>query len=222
MEDLAKASHMNTFQHILASIPYFDGTGSLDVINWLEHIEAACLYARQDSRTEALGHCGGKVLDSILSVPSNQPWAVLKMTLIRTYSKFKSAGHSCSHLDNMHQEDDEDLQIYIWRYTQAHKMVTGLNYNENIDPSRWTHFLASINNTAITDKVLHGKTLPRNLEDAMKKAIQLEAGFQLSEGVNMVRRINVMQAKVSRVEMPHDPRAHSNHCYGCEELGHFY
>ena len=101
-------------------------------------------------------------------------------------------------------------------------MVTGLNPNENVDPSWWTRFLASINNTAITDKVLCGKTLPRNLEDAMKKAIQLEAGFQLSEGVNMARRINVMQAEVSEVEMPHDPRAQSNHCYGCGELGHFY
>ena len=122
----------------------------------------------------------------------------------------------------MHQENDEDLRIYIWRYTQAHKMVTGLNTNENIDPSRWTHFLASINNTTITDKVLHGKTLPRNLEDAMKKAIQLKAGFQLSEGVNMARWINVMQAKVSEVEMPCDPRACSNHCYGGRDLGHFY
>ena len=60
MEDLVKASHMNTFQHILAFIPYFDGTGSLDVINWLERIEAACLYARRDPHTKALGHCGGK------------------------------------------------------------------------------------------------------------------------------------------------------------------
>ena len=82
---------------------------------------------------ETLGHCGGKVLDSILSVPSNQPWAVLKTTLIRTYSEFKSATHSCSHLDNMHQEDDKDLRIYIWWYTHAHKMVTGLNLNENVD-----------------------------------------------------------------------------------------
>ena len=71
MEDLAKASHMNTFQHILASIPYFDGTGDINVINWLEHIQAMCLYAQRDPCTEALGHCGGKVLDSILSVPSN-------------------------------------------------------------------------------------------------------------------------------------------------------
>ena len=127
MEDLANASHMSTFQHSLASIPYFDGTGGVDVINWLERIEAACLYAWRDPQTEALGHCSGKVLDSILSVPSSQPWAVLKTTLIRTYSEFKLTAHSCSYLDNMHQEDEEDLRIYIWLYTQAHKMVTSLN-----------------------------------------------------------------------------------------------
>ena len=82
LEDLAKASHVNTFQHILASIPYFNGTGNIHVINWLERIEATCLFARRDPRTEALGHCGGKVLDSILLVPSTQPWTVLKTTLI--------------------------------------------------------------------------------------------------------------------------------------------
>ena len=52
-------------------------------------------------------------------------------------------------------------------------MVTGLAPKENMDPSRGTHFLASINNTAITDKVLCSKTLPKNLDEAMSRAIQL-------------------------------------------------
>ena len=65
--DIAHTSHQNSFQHILATIPYFDGTGG-DVISWLERIEAACLYAKRDPRQEALGHSGGKVLDSISSI----------------------------------------------------------------------------------------------------------------------------------------------------------
>ena len=56
----------------------------------------------------------------------------------------------------------------------------------------------------------------------MKKVIQLEAGFQLSEGVNMAKRINVMQVEVNEVEAGKDPTACSNHCYGCGEIGHFY
>ena len=101
-------------------------------------------------------------------------------------------------------------------------MVTGLAPKENMDPSRWTHFLASINNTAISDKVLHSKMLPKNLDEAMSRAIQLEAGFQLSEGVNMDRKINVMQAEINETEVVKDTRARLNISWGCGEIGHFY
>ena len=219
--DIAHTSHQNTFQHILATIPYFEGMGG-DVISWLERIEAACLYAKRDPRQEALGHSGGKVLDSILSVPSHQPWKILKETLMRDYSEFKSPAHACTYLKNMTQGDDECLHLYVYRYTCAHRMVTGLAPKENMDPSRWTHFLASINNTAITDKVLRSKTLPRNLDEAMSRAIQLEAGFQLSGGVNMARWVNIMQAEINETEVIKDTRARSNICWGCGEIGHFY
>ena len=188
----------------------------------MERVEAACLYAKRDPRQEALGHSGGKVLDSILSVPSYQPWKILKETFLRDYSEFKSPAHACTYLENMTQGDDESLHLYVYRYTRAHRMVTGLAPKENMDSSRWTHFLASINNTAITDKVLRSKTLPRNLDEAMSRAIQLEAGFQLSEGVNMAWRVNIMQAEVNETEVVKDTRARSNICWGCGEIGHFY
>ena len=216
--DIAHASHQNTYQHILATIPYYDGTIG-DVISWLERSEAACLYAKRDPRQEALGHSGGKVLDSILSVPSNQPWKIHKETLMRDYSEFKSPAHSCTYLENMTQGEDESLRLYVYHYTRAHRMVTGLAPKENMDP-HWTHFLASVNNTAITDKVLHSKTLPKNLDKTMNQAIQLEAGFQLSEGVNMAQKI--MQAEINETEVVKDTRAGSNICWGCGEIGHFY
>ena len=56
----------------------------------------------------------------------------------------------------------------------------------------------------------------------MSRAIQLEAGFQLSEGVNMARRVNIMQAEVNKTEVVKDTRARSNICWGCGEIGHFY
>ena len=122
----------------------------------------------------------------------------------------------------MMQGEDESLRLQVYCYTRVHRMVTGLVPKENMDPSRWTHFLASINNTAITDKVLHSKTLLKNLEEAMSQAIQLEAGFRLSEGVNMARKINIMQAEINETEVMKDRRARSNICWGCSEIGHFY
>ena len=56
----------------------------------------------------------------------------------------------------------------------------------------------------------------------MSWAIQLEAGFQLSEGVNMARKINIMQAEINETEVMKDTRARSNICWGYGEIGHFY
>ena len=38
----------------------------------------------------------------------------------------------------------------------------------------------------------------------MSRVIQLEAGFQLSEGVKMAQRVNIMQAKVNKTEVVKD------------------
>ena len=35
----------------------------------------------------------------------------------------------------------------------------------------------------------------------MSQAIQLEAGFQLSEGVNMARKINIMQVEINETDV---------------------
>ena len=56
----------------------------------------------------------------------------------------------------------------------------------------------------------------------MSRAIQLEARFQLSEGVNMARRVNIMQAEVNETEVVKDTRARSNICWGCGEIRYFY
>ena len=103
------------------------------MISWLERIEAACLYAKRDPRQEALGHSSGKVLDSILSVPSNQLWKILKETFMRDY--LESPAHSCTYLENMTQGEDQSLRLYVYCYTRAHRMVTGLAPKENMDPS---------------------------------------------------------------------------------------
>ena len=40
-------------------------------------------------------------------------------------------------------------------------------------------------NKYLADKVARSKTLPHNLQQCFKKALEYEASFQLSEGVNM-------------------------------------
>ena len=83
-------------------------------------------------------------------------------------------------------------------------------------------FLTSITNTSIADKVTRSKTLPHNLQQCFEKALEYEASFQLSEGVNMAQKMTNMNVNVEddEVNLVRDARARSNACYKCGEMGH--
>ena len=92
------------------------------------------------------------------------------------------------------------------------------------DPSRWFRFLTSITNTTIADKITRSEFLPQNVQQCFEKALRLETSLQLSEGVNMARKMTVMNVDVDtddEVNLIKDVRARSNACYKCGEMGHF-
>ena len=79
-------------------------------------------------------------------------------------------------------------------------------------------------NTSIADKVTRSRTLPHNLQQCFEKALEYEASFQLSEGVNMACKMTIMNVNVEEseeVNLVRDARARSNACYKCGEMGHF-
>ena len=68
------------------------------------------------------------------------------------------------------------------------------------------------------------KTLPHNLQQCFEKALEYKASFQLSEGVNMAQKMNIMNVNVEEedeVNFVKDARARSNACFKCGEMGHF-
>ena len=67
------------------------------------------------------------------------------------------------------------------------------------------------------------KTLPHNLQQCFEKALEYEASFQLSEGVNMAQKMTIMNVNVEEEEVNFikDAKARSNACYKCGEMRHF-
>ena len=60
--------------------------------------------------------------------------------------------------------------------------------------------------------------------NVLEKPLDLEASLELSEGVNMTRRMTVMNIDLDgdeEVNLIKDARARSNACYKCGEVGHF-
>ena len=79
-------------------------------------------------------------------------------------------------------------------------------------------------NTSIADKVTRSKTLPHNLQQCFEKALEYEASFQLSEGVNMACKTTIMNINIEEddeVNFVKDARARSNACFKCGKMGHF-
>ena len=64
----------------------------------------------------------------------------------------------------------------------------------NTDPIRISHFIASISNIPLADKI--AKQVQHDLtmqQDAFKKALTLEAALQLAEDVHLGRPHQIMQ-----------------------------
>ena len=100
-------------------------------------------------------------------------------------------------------------------FSELHKAVTQKLVKTLIRP-RWFRFLTSITNTSIADKVTRSKTLPHNLQQCFEKALEYEASFQLSDGVNMACKTTIMNVNVEEddeVNLVRDARARSNACF---------
>ena len=133
-------------------------------------------------------------------------------------------GTYCCPIREYNSETKWTLWLYIYRYSKLHKAVTQKDACQDTDPSRWFRFFTSITNTSIADKVTRSKTLPHNLQQCFEKALEYEASFQLSEGVNMARKTSVMNVNVEEEDEANfvkNARARSNACFKCGEMGHF-
>ena len=224
LHQLANSTHQRNYDHIFASIPIYDGSNREEFFPWLDHLEAACYYCGRDIKTEALGRSAGPVQNVIMALPHNKSWSAIREELKHCFLDQISLGHTAAQLENMTQKPNEPLQLYIYRYSKLHKAVTQKDACQDTDPSRWFRFLTSITNTSIADKVTRSKTLPHNLQQCFEKALEYEASFQLSEGVNMACKTTVMNVNVEEedeVNFVKDARARSNACFKCGEMGHF-
>ena len=171
-----------------------------------------------------MGRSAGPVQNVIMALPNARSWRASREELKRCFSDQTSLGHAAAELENMTQKPNEPLRLYIFRFLKIHKSVTKWDACYDTNPSRWFRFLTSITNTTIADKITQSKFLTQNLQQCFKKALRLEASLQLSEGVNMVPKMTVMNIEIDVddvINLIKDAKARSNACYKCEEVGHF-
>ena len=151
-------------------------------------------------------------------------WEIAQRELKRCLTEEKSRAHSAFKLAQIKQKPNENLRIFILRYQDLHAAATGQTAAEDTDPTHIIRFLGMMTNSGIARKITQ-KGIPEGmtLGQAFTRAIELEAGYQLSEGVSLARPPEIMQ--VQEIEEVDEIGAMQRRlrdvvCWGCKEKGH--
>ena len=224
MQDMALANFQMKFDHMFAGVPMYDGTGPDSFDDWLYQIESLCEVSHRDVRVELMGRASAQVKQIIRSLPVDTEWEIAQRELKRCLTEEESRAHSAFKLAQIKQKPSENLRIFILRYQDLHTAATGKTAAEDTDPTHIIRFLGMMTNSEIARKItqkgiLEGMTLGQ----AFTQAIELEAGYQLSEGVSLARPPEIMQ--VQEIEEVDEIGAMQRRlrdvvCWGCREKGH--
>ena len=191
MQDMAQANF-----HMFAGVPMYDGTDPDSFYDWLYQIESLCEVSHRDVRVELMGRASAQVKWIIRSLPVDIEWKIAQRELKRCLTEEKSRAHSAFKLAQIKQKPNENLRIFILRYQDLHTVATGKTAAEDTDPTHIIRFLGMMTNSEIARKITQ-KGIPEGmtLGQAFTWAIELEAGYQLSEGVSLARPPEIMQVQ---------------------------
>ena len=194
MQDMAQANFQMKYDHMFAGVPMYDGTDPDSFDDWLYQIESLCELSRRDVRVELMGRASAQVKRIMRSLPMDIEWEIARRELKRCLTEEKSRTHSAFKLAQIKQKPNENLRIFILRYQDLHSAATGKTAAEDTDPTHIIRFLGMMTNSEIARKITQ-KGIPEGmtLGQAFTWAIELEAGYQLSEGVSLARPTEVMQ-----------------------------
>ena len=226
MQDMAQANSQMKYDHMFAGVPMYDGTDPDSFNDWLYQIESPYELSRRDVRVELMGQASAQVKRIIRSLPMDLDWEIAQRELKRCLTEEKSRAHSAFKLAQIKQKPNENLRIFILRYQDLHSAATGKTAAEDTDPTHIIRFLGMMTNSEIARKIMQ-KGIPEGmtLGQAFTWAIELEAGYQLSEGVSLARPPEIMQ--VQEIEEIDEIAALQRRfkdvvCWGCGEKGHLY
>ena len=224
MQDMAQANFQMKYDHMFAGVPMYDGTDPDSFDDWLYQIESLCEVSHRDVRVESMGRASAQVKWIIRSLPIDIEWEIARRELKRCLTEEKSRAHSAFKLAQIKQKPNENLRIFILRYQDLHSAATGKTAAEDTDPTHIIRFLGMMTNSEIARKITQ-KGIPEGmtLGQAFTRAIESEAGYQLSEGVSLARPPEIMQvqeiAEVDEIAAM-QRRLRDVVCWGCRDKGH--
>ena len=229
MRDLADTTAKRAYDHMFAAIPIFDGTKPELFNDWLESIETLCEESGRDIRTEVMGRAGPIVQRILKSIPANKRWSIQREELRRCVSDIPTKAHAARKLQTLKQEPKENLRAFIHRFTTLHYITTNRSPEQEYDVTHIVQFLSAIRNSKISKRIAEQR-IPEGmtLQELFMKALDFEAGLQMSEGVTQKRESEIFEmteepsVEEDLNELASKQKDLKGSCYHCGLKGHYF
>ena len=111
-------------------------------------------------------------------------WDEMQTELQRNFSEISTHNHATKELRELNRSQVRPLGSTCTSTQRCIIITQEMFEREQDDPTRIFHFLMSLQNTAITDKIARYDDLPKNLVECSEEALKLENKYQLCEGLN--------------------------------------
>ena len=176
-----------------------------------------------------MGRAGPIVQRILKSVPANKKWSIQREELQRCVSDIPTKAHAARKLQTLQQEPKENLRAFIHRFTTLHYITTNRSPEQEYDVTHIVQFLSAIRNSKISKRIAEQR-IPEGmtLQELFMKALDFEAGLQMSEGVTQKQESEILEmteepsVEEDLNEIGPKPRELKGSCYHCGQKGHYF
>ena len=233
LKELTATTAQRNYDYLFANIPTYDGSDPELCEKWLDRLEVACRISGRNIREEALARSSDALIEVIDSIPLHHPWSVVKEEIRRNFSNCKTRLHATMLLSHIKkQQPKEALRSFITRFKKLHRQATGIKGKDEYSLTHKTQFLTRIRNTMLANKITRLKEFQEHdkfsLADCFETAMQLEGVYQMEEGVDMAREMEIMGINLEEFDDEgvfnvddKTPIQRNNLCWSCGQRGHF-
>ena len=181
-QELTRSNKEKEHNALFTSIPVFDGDRT-QCEQWLDDMDQATRISGCDLRTELIKKSTGVVRQVIMMAHPNASDDDLINIISEDFSEAPTMNEAWEELLHMCQKPEEQMRVYIYRYSCMHQRSSGIRAAEETHQHVIQDFIKSLKpkiKNKFANKFAEGRFQPRTLDHAFSLALDLEKKIQIA------------------------------------------
>ena len=182
-QELTRSNKEKEHDALFTLIPVFDGDRT-HCEQWLDDMDQATRISGCDLRTELIKKSTGVVRNVIMMAhPAASDDDLINM-IHEDFSDAPMMNEAREELLHMHQKPEEQMRVYIYRYSRMHQRSSGIRAVDETHQHVIQDFIKSLKpkiKNKFANKFAEGRFQPKSLEQAFSLALDLEKKIQIAD-----------------------------------------